>query len=88
MGYGFFQDDKGNKSSTRLIVFMVFVALCLAYLLVTAAACYQHLVNKTIPTLPEIGGGVIAFAGLMWAGKEVNKAIENKGAPPPPAAGA
>ena len=79
------QDDKGNESSTRLIKVMVFGTLCLCYLIVTIVLCFQ---NKA--SMPEIGAGVCAFAGLLWTGSTIQKAIENKGmgsTPPPPVGG-
>ncbi|MDA8178340.1 MAG: hypothetical protein M0T69_02200 [Deltaproteobacteria bacterium] len=79
MGTGFFQDDKGNDSSTRLIKVMIFGTLCLAYLVVTVASIVRDGAVKMV----DIPGGVIAFAGLTWAGNEIHKAIENKGATPP-----
>lgn len=80
---GFFEDDKGNRSSVRLIMIAVFATFCLAYLAVTAASIIKDGAIKMV----DIPGGVITFAGLVWAGKEIQKAIENKGTSPPQAGG-
>lgn len=71
---GFLQDDKGNSSSARLIMVAVFATLCLSYLTVTAAAVWKGDIKMV-----DIPGGVLAFAGIVWAGKEIQKVIENKG---------
>lgn len=72
---GFLEDDKGNQSSVRLIMVGVFGTLCLAYLIVTIASVW-----KGEAKMIDIPGGVLGFAGIVWAGKEIQKAIENKGA--------
>lgn len=85
MGYGFFQDDKGNNSQTRLIMLLVFATFCLCYFLLTLANIYIAL-TATPPQevkMVDVTQGVLYFAGLVWAGKEVQKAIENKGTQPP-----
>lgn len=71
---GFLQDDAGNSSSIRLIMVGVFATLCLTYLIVTIAS-----VLKGEAKMIDIPGGVLGFAGIVWAGKEIQKVIENKG---------
>ncbi|MDA8122458.1 MAG: hypothetical protein M0Z38_07835 [Deltaproteobacteria bacterium] len=87
MGHGFFQDDKGNNSQTRLIMLLVFATFCLCYFLLTAANIYVALMSSPQKTvvMVDVTQGVLYFAGMVWAGKEIQKAIENKGTPPPDA---
>jgi hypothetical protein len=78
MGYSFLQDDKGNYSHTRLCTMAVFVTFCVAYLAVTGSN-----VIRGVATMADIPMGVVTVIGLMWAGSDIRKAIENKGPQPP-----
>jgi hypothetical protein len=63
----------------------VFATFCLCYFIVTVANIWTalHATPRAVVQLVDIGSGVIAFATLVWAGKEIQKAIENKGPQPP-----
>lgn len=81
MGFGFFEDDKGNRSWLRLVGIAVFVTLCLCYFLLTVANIYVALTaspSRSV-SMVDVTGGVLAFAGMVLAAKEVQKVIENKG---------
>lgn len=83
---GFLQDDAGNSSSIRLIMLVVFITLCLSYFLLTLASIWTGLFGtpRTEIKMIEIPGGVIGFAGIVWAGKEIQKIWGEAKSPTPP----
>lgn len=70
-GGGFLQDDSGNSSSTRLVTFLWFLGLIVAFVIAT-------LRSTAVPGggIPDIPWGVITLSAAVLGGKQVGKWIE------------
>lgn len=71
---GFLQDDSGNSSSTRLIAFLWFLGLVVAFIIATLRSTAVGAVGAG--GLPDIPWGVVTLSAAVLGGKQVGKWIE------------
>ena len=74
---GFLQDDIGNSSSTRLITFLWFLGLVVAFIIATLRLTAAGAVGVGgCGGLPDIPWGVVTLSAAVLGGKQVGKWIE------------
>jgi hypothetical protein len=58
-----------------MVMLAVFLTFCLSYFLLTLANIWLALTSTPRMEIKmlDIPGGVIGFAGIVWAGKEIQK---------------